>query len=93
MKTFADLFTSRQLLALTTFSDLVGEARERVHADAIAAVHPWGVDVCTGVEAHAGRKDPRKLRAFVAAAKAAAPVDTPYPQTTDGPVAYDWQDD
>ena len=27
---FADLFTNRQLVALTTFSDLVGEARERV---------------------------------------------------------------
>lgn len=31
---FRDLFTRRQLLALTTFSDLVGEARERVQADA-----------------------------------------------------------
>lgn len=32
--TFADVFTQRQLVALTTFSDLVGEARERVRADA-----------------------------------------------------------
>ncbi|PDW05106.1 REP-associated tyrosine transposase [Candidatus Viridilinea mediisalina] len=32
-----DLFTSRQLTALTTFSDLVGEARERVRADAGSA--------------------------------------------------------
>jgi putative DNA methylase len=31
---FLDLFTARQLVALTTFSDLVGEARERVLADA-----------------------------------------------------------
>ena len=30
---FSDLFTNRQLVALTTFSDLVGEARERVKAD------------------------------------------------------------
>ncbi len=37
---FADLFTPRQLVALTTFSDLVGEARERVLADAIAAGMP-----------------------------------------------------
>ena len=29
MNTFGDLFTSRQLVALTTFSDLVSEARER----------------------------------------------------------------
>lgn len=34
MRTFADLFTPRQLVALTTFSDLVQEARERVLADA-----------------------------------------------------------
>ena len=32
-----DLFTARQLTALTTFSDLVGEARTRVRQDAIAA--------------------------------------------------------
>jgi putative DNA methylase len=34
MKTFASLFTPRQLTALTTFSDLVAEAREKVLADA-----------------------------------------------------------
>lgn len=33
---FADLFTNRQLVALTTFADLVNEARERVLADALA---------------------------------------------------------
>jgi putative DNA methylase len=37
MRTFADLFTSRQLVALTTFSDLVGEARTRIAADARAS--------------------------------------------------------
>lgn len=37
MKTFASLFTPRQLVALTTFSDLVGEARERVLVDARTA--------------------------------------------------------
>src|SRR5207247_2123680 len=35
-KTFADYFTPRQLVALTTFSDLVGEAREQVLHDAVA---------------------------------------------------------
>ena len=35
-----DLFTPRQLVALTTFSDLVQEARERVKHDAIAAGLP-----------------------------------------------------
>ncbi len=39
---FADLFTPRQLVALTTFSDLVGEARERVRQDALAAGRPDG---------------------------------------------------
>ena len=41
MTSFADLFTSRQLVALTTFSDLAREARERVRQDADAAwQHP-----------------------------------------------------
>ncbi len=34
MKTFADLFTPRQLIALTTFSDLVAEVRQQIEADA-----------------------------------------------------------
>ncbi len=34
---WGDLFTPRQLVALTIFSDLVGEAMERVRADAITA--------------------------------------------------------
>src|SRR5579875_3098630 len=38
LKTFRDLFTARQLVALTTFSDLVGEARERVLKDARACL-------------------------------------------------------
>ena len=38
--TWADLFTPRQLVALTTFSDLVAEAQARVRRDAIAAGVP-----------------------------------------------------
>lgn len=41
-------------------------------ADAIAHLHPFGVDVSTGVEAMPGVKDPRKVRAFVVAARRAA---------------------
>ena len=35
-KTFGDYFTNRQLAALTTFSDLVAEARKKVLVDALA---------------------------------------------------------
>ncbi|MCL6590156.1 MAG: DUF1156 domain-containing protein [Firmicutes bacterium] len=37
MTTFADLFTPRQLTALTTFSDLIALTRENVYQDAVAA--------------------------------------------------------
>lgn len=40
LDTYGDLFTPRQLVALTTFSDLVQEARERVKLDALAAGLP-----------------------------------------------------
>lgn len=39
-KVFGDYFTPRQLVALTTFSDLVGESRERVRQDALDAGMP-----------------------------------------------------
>ncbi|MEN4464813.1 DUF1156 domain-containing protein [Mycolicibacterium conceptionense] len=41
-KEYADLFTARQLTALTTFSDLVTEAREQVLVDALDAGMPEG---------------------------------------------------
>ncbi len=56
MKTFGDLFTSRQLVALTTFSDLVAEARERALAEARAAGLPEGegiADMGRGARAYA----------------------------------------
>jgi phosphoribosylanthranilate isomerase len=41
-------------------------------ADAIAHLRPMGVDVSSGVESAPGRKDPRKVRSFVVAARRAA---------------------
>lgn len=37
MRTFGELFTPRQLLALTTLTELIGEVRQRVRDDAVAA--------------------------------------------------------
>lgn len=42
--------------------------------EAIAATHPFAVDVATGTEAAPGRKDPEKLDAFAAAVRAASEV-------------------
>jgi phosphoribosylanthranilate isomerase len=58
-------------------------------AGAIARTRPWGVDVVTGVEVAPGRKDPVKLREFIAAARAAAPPEH-QPQ---GAGPYDWQEE
>ncbi len=37
LKSYGDIFTPRQLIALTTFSDLIKKAREKVNQDACAA--------------------------------------------------------
>jgi phosphoribosylanthranilate isomerase len=45
--------------------------------EAIAAVHPFAVDVASGVEASPGRKDPVRLEAFAAAVAATGPAAEP----------------
>ncbi len=58
-------------------------------ADAIEIVEPWGVDAASGVEFEPGRKDPTKVRRFIANARAAAP--SPYLGPDELP--YDWADE
>jgi phosphoribosylanthranilate isomerase len=57
-------------------------------ADGIERVGPWGVDVSSGVESSPGRKDPRKVRAFVAAAREATPAVY---EGSEAHRPYDWQ--
>jgi len=76
-------------------------------AGAIAHLHPWGVDVATGVESSPGVKDPGKVRDFVIAAREAgrqlveervadglAAEAAPFePGARRATDLFDWQDD
>lgn len=64
-------------------------------ADAIERVRPWGVDVATGVESSPGKKDPVKLREFIANAKAAGARLQSADGSTDlsENAPYNWEED
>jgi phosphoribosylanthranilate isomerase len=58
-------------------------------ADAIQRLRPWGVDVSSGVERDAGRKDPVKVKDFIEAARGAIPdEDEPFDESL-----YDWTEE
>jgi phosphoribosylanthranilate isomerase len=40
-------------------------------AEAVALVHPWGVDACSRIESAPGKKDHKKMNEFLQAARAA----------------------
>ena len=58
MSKWSDLFTTRQLVALTNFSDLAQQARERVQRDAVAAVRTDNGRVAAGSYPPAAPTDP-----------------------------------
>jgi phosphoribosylanthranilate isomerase len=59
---------------------------------AISRARPWGVDAVSGIEREPGRKDPIKMRDFIAAARAAgAALDDPVPDRDENSELYDWQ--
>ena len=48
-----------------------GGLNPRNVGEAVEKLHPWGVDVASGVEAAPGRKDPEKVRLFIEYARRA----------------------
>jgi phosphoribosylanthranilate isomerase len=59
---------------------------------AIARAQPWGVDAVSGIEREPGRKDPIRMRDFIAAARAAG-AELVGPEYDDSDALYDWEEE
>ena len=66
MNTWADLFTHRQLVAMTTYGDLVNEVRQRAMADALASGGQGGVGLEQGGTGAAAYADAVSIYAAIA---------------------------
>ena len=66
-----NIFGRKSLCIDISFNLISGGLRPDNVAAAVAHLHPWGVDVASGVETKGDprRKDPARVRAFVAAAR------------------------
>jgi phosphoribosylanthranilate isomerase len=70
-KTFDWHSTTKQLAGRQGRFIIAGGLTPENVSEAIALFHPWGVDVVSGVEYEPGRKDWRKMQAFVQAVREA----------------------
>ena len=64
-------------IALEYHIFLAGGLNPENVTSAIRQVHPWGVDVASGVESSPGKKDPLKIAAFLQAVRAADSQQVP----------------
>jgi phosphoribosylanthranilate isomerase len=70
-KTFNWLAAREQLAQQERKFIVAGGLTPENVGQAVSVLKPWGVDVVSGVESEPGRKDPEKLKAFVAAVREA----------------------